>query len=164
MSFFDVLLAKQLSGGGGGGSAGLEFETGEYISGASRISKVPVQFANSHNSAPSIVIFATTLESVGVSRIANEDVLFWTFWDYYKLFGGSCRAEASDGYALILASRWSRGSNYSMPKALPHKSSEIGEDATYPNYYATNSGFNAYYDDTRTFAPRASYKWIAIWL
>ena len=138
-----------LASGYGGGGSGLEYETGIYTAAADE--RPEISFANSHTSAPSIIVFM----DVSTSYIDTTAGSQYGFFDYVKLFGTKLKTSPTlerDG-----AYQWARvsssGSTLLGSAILSDTTTQVTSSGFTPNFnsnsYQCKSG--------------QTYKWIAIW-
>lgn len=138
-----------LASGYGGGGSGLEYETGTYTAAAD--GNPSISFANSHTSAPSIIVFM----DVSASYIGTTAGTQYGFFDFFKIFG--TKFKTSDTLERDGAYQWARvgstGSTTLSAAALADTTTQVTSSGFTPNF--NNNSYKCKSGQT--------YKWIAIW-
>ena len=144
------------------GGGGFEYEEGIWTPDAD-ISRGTVNFQDSHTLAPVAIFMADQSDR---STIGSNSNIFFNYIDIYRLFGNVMPWNNSNGtYVLCMFGKRaasSYGTNYA---ALEYPSTTASQyQQIYPKYWAQNTKFMPYANDTTTFwkADR-SYKWVALW-
>ena len=137
-----------LGSGYGGGSGGLEYETGTYT--AASDDNPTISFANSHSTAPALVVFVDA--DSYVNQIAG---ILYSFVDLTALFG----------QGVEISSTTTRNAFFGFVKIGSNGVSGTGfKPVTTISDHVTSTGFNPNFDvSTVTCKSGKTYKWIAIW-
>lgn len=160
-SQFDTAIANLPSG------SSIEMETGSITPDTTQ-ANVFISFAQSHNTAPTIIYFIQTSHDDPPTSSMYE----WSYIDFNKIFGAIVPASTSTGlvdqYVTIsYKSKRSASQIYSATSFLPYSSSEIGSTKEYPSYYANNLGFYCTHitaNNNFSLAQGVKYSWVAMWL
>ena len=152
----------QVAGTGGGGG-GLVYETGTYTP-ASDVAQPTINFANSHNSLPILIMFE---DATGTYISTTNSNYLFAFLNYYGLTGEpTYPGSTSLRYATVrheyrgtsATSFTLGGSNISAPPDV------TGSNSAYYNYWVTSTGFKPQTgSDSRYWRAGRTYKWIAVW-
>ena len=141
---------RSLADGYGGGSGGLEYEEGTYIP---ETDGVPtIFFANQHNKAPNVIIFADVTETgeTGTNRLTS-----WSYIDYNAFLGSGIRQTVDTVHDCSYI-----GTRVNASNVITYQS------AVYTQGKVTSSYFKTYMqgaDGYNSVIAGRTYKWIAIW-
>lgn len=147
----------------GGGGSGLVYETGTWTPTAD-VATYVIPFANTHTEPPFFYIVSDATGSY--SNATNTGYATW-FVDWHHLFGEAIYETASSLKYSEYRSRY-KGSSDSLSGGgamlnYPYTDSS-DSSATYPRYFATETGIRAYASSTaRYWRAGRTYKWIAVW-
>ena len=135
-------------GAGYGGGSGLVYETGTYT--AASDDNPTISFANSHSTAPALVVFVDA--DSYVNQIAG---ILYSFVDLTALFG----------QGVEISSTTTRNAFFGFVKIGSNGVSSTGfKPVTTISDHVTSTGFNPNFDvSTVTCKSGKTYKWIAIW-
>ena len=164
MSYYDILLAKKLSGGGGGG--GIEIEEGTFTP-SSDVTSASVPFSKTHDTLPSVVlVWATT-----TALISDASNFGYQYLNMAHIFGNALRRASSGANTIVYGYYETRcrnsGASYvgGSSGMITKQESDQGTSFDYPRCWATESSIN-FPETTSTNYWRATYtyRWKAIWL
>lgn len=151
-------VTVSVSGGGG-----LVYETGTWTP-SEDVATYVISFANTHTEPPFFYIVSDATGSY--SNATNTGYATW-FVDWHHLFGEAIYETASSLKYSEYRSRY-KGSSDSISGGgamLNYPYTDSGDSsATYPRYFATETGIRAYASSTaRYWRAGRTYKWIAVW-
>lgn len=131
-----------------GGASGLEYETGTYTAAADELPTI--SFANSHSTAPALVVFVDA-----DSYVSQAAGILYSFVDLTALFG----------QGLEISSTTTRDAFFGFVRIGSNGSSSTGfKSITTVSDHVTNTGFKPNFDgSTYKCKSGKTYKWIAIW-
>lgn len=151
------------STGGGSTPSGLVYEAGTWTP-SEDVASYVIPFVNTHTEPP---FFYIVSDATGTySSTTNTGYATW-FVDWHHLFGAAIYESASALKYSEYRTRY-KGSSDSLSGGgamINYPYTDSGDSsATYPRYFATETGIRAYASSTaRYFRAGRTYKWIAVW-
>ena len=133
---------------GGGGGGGLEYEEGTWTP-SEDVTRVTINFADSHTTAPMFVILQDT---TGTAPMSTTDNVTCTIANFHNTYGEVPYTSGSSAYGRL---QGGYGGNYAG--VAYNNLSSLSSVLSNSSFVASSNSTSRYWRAGRT------YKWIAVW-